>query len=139
LDALPARGGRQAGLGRDLLHRLARIALQLLQNHQAGGIKMEFSRSWTILEMKTKISRIEQKQRILFSGRCGKLWASQPCGAREKHGDQPTCRARRGHPLRPDFQLSDNLWAERGQVFLTGTQALVRLLLMQRAATRRAA
>ena len=34
--------------------------------------------------------------------------------------------------LRPDFKLSDNLWAERGQVFLTGTQALVRLLLMQR-------
>ena len=29
--------------------------------------------------------------------------------------------------LRPDFKLSDNLWAERGQVFLTGTQALTRL------------
>jgi indolepyruvate ferredoxin oxidoreductase len=34
---------------------------------------------------------------------------------------------------RPDYQLSDNLWAERGAVFLTGTQALVRLMLMQRA------
>ncbi|MBV8617291.1 MAG: indolepyruvate ferredoxin oxidoreductase family protein [Curvibacter sp.] len=34
--------------------------------------------------------------------------------------------------FRPDFKLSDNLWAESGQVFLTGTQALVRLLLMQR-------
>jgi indolepyruvate ferredoxin oxidoreductase len=34
---------------------------------------------------------------------------------------------------RPDYRLSDNLWAERGAVFLTGTQALVRLLLMQRA------
>ncbi|MEO8250356.1 MAG: pyruvate ferredoxin oxidoreductase, partial [Burkholderiales bacterium] len=33
---------------------------------------------------------------------------------------------------RPNYQLSDNLWADRGQVFLTGTQALVRLLLMQR-------
>ena len=33
--------------------------------------------------------------------------------------------------FRPDFKLSDNLWAESGQVFLTGTQALVRLLLMQ--------
>ncbi len=32
---------------------------------------------------------------------------------------------------RPDYQLSDNLWASRGVVFLTGTQALVRLLLMQ--------
>jgi indolepyruvate ferredoxin oxidoreductase len=34
---------------------------------------------------------------------------------------------------RPDYRLHDNLWAERGSVFLTGTQALVRLLLMQRA------
>jgi indolepyruvate ferredoxin oxidoreductase len=37
-------------------------------------------------------------------------------------------------PLRhPDYALADALSAERGQVFLTGTQALVRLLLMQRA------
>ena len=34
---------------------------------------------------------------------------------------------------RPDYRLQDNLWADRGAVFLTGTQALVRLLLMQRA------
>jgi len=34
--------------------------------------------------------------------------------------------------LRP-YQLSDNLAASSGQVFLTGTQALVRLLLMQKA------
>jgi indolepyruvate ferredoxin oxidoreductase len=33
---------------------------------------------------------------------------------------------------RPDYQLSDNLWAASGAVFLTGTQALVRLMLMQR-------
>jgi indolepyruvate ferredoxin oxidoreductase len=39
---------------------------------------------------------------------------------------------------RPDYRLSDNLWAERGAVFLTGTQALVRLLLMQRARDRTA-
>ena len=32
---------------------------------------------------------------------------------------------------RPDYALSDNLWAEQGAVFLTGTQALVRLMLMQ--------
>ncbi|HEX7385581.1 MAG TPA: indolepyruvate ferredoxin oxidoreductase family protein, partial [Burkholderiaceae bacterium] len=31
-----------------------------------------------------------------------------------------------------DYQLADNLAAARGAVFLTGTQALVRLLLMQR-------
>ena len=30
---------------------------------------------------------------------------------------------------RPSYQLSDSLWATQGQVFLTGTQALVRLLL----------
>ncbi len=36
--------------------------------------------------------------------------------------------------VRPDYRLEHNLWAERGTVFLTGTQALVRLLLMQRAA-----
>src|SRR5512143_723110 len=34
---------------------------------------------------------------------------------------------------RPDYQLHHNLWAESGAVFLSGTQALVRLLLMQRA------
>ena len=33
---------------------------------------------------------------------------------------------------RPDYRLADNLWADRGAVFLSGTQALVRLLLMQR-------
>ncbi|ROZ78917.1 indolepyruvate ferredoxin oxidoreductase family protein [Ramlibacter sp. WS9] len=34
--------------------------------------------------------------------------------------------------LRPDYQLSDALWAREGQIFLTGTQAVVRLMLMQR-------
>jgi len=33
---------------------------------------------------------------------------------------------------RPDYRLSDNLWADSGTVFLSGTQALVRLLTMQR-------
>ena len=33
---------------------------------------------------------------------------------------------------RPGYKLSDNLWANAGAVFLTGTQALVRLMLMQR-------
>ncbi len=33
---------------------------------------------------------------------------------------------------RPDYALTDSLWAERGTVFLTGTQALLRVLLMQR-------
>ena len=36
-------------------------------------------------------------------------------------------------PLRRDYQLRDALLASRGRVLLTGTQALVRLLLMQRA------
>ena len=37
------------------------------------------------------------------------------------------------HPIvRPDYQLSDSLWAPGGAIFLTGTQALVRLMLMQR-------
>jgi indolepyruvate ferredoxin oxidoreductase len=33
---------------------------------------------------------------------------------------------------RPDYRLADSLWATGGAIFLTGTQALVRLLLMQR-------
>ncbi len=33
---------------------------------------------------------------------------------------------------RPDYRLSDSLWAHRGAIFLTGTQALVRLMVMQR-------
>ena len=40
--------------------------------------------------------------------------------------------------VRPDYQLSHNLWATHGQVFMTGTQALVRLMLMQRARDARA-
>ncbi|MEK8052906.1 indolepyruvate ferredoxin oxidoreductase family protein [Ideonella sp. DXS22W] len=35
---------------------------------------------------------------------------------------------------RPDYRLADNLWATQGVVFLTGTQALVRLMWMQRQA-----
>src|SRR5919112_3293625 len=34
---------------------------------------------------------------------------------------------------RPDYKLADNLGAHAGTVFLTGTQALIRLALMQRA------
>ncbi len=34
---------------------------------------------------------------------------------------------------RPEVQLADALWAERGTIYLTGTQALLRVLLMQRA------
>src|SRR5262245_2612745 len=38
------------------------------------------------------------------------------------------------HPLaRPEYRLADALWAPSGQIFLTGTQALIRLLAMQRA------
>ena len=33
---------------------------------------------------------------------------------------------------RPDYALSHSLWADHGAVFLTGTQALLRVLLMQR-------
>ncbi len=38
-----------------------------------------------------------------------------------------------GAPPLSDYRLTDNLSATRGRIFLTGTQALVRLLLMQRA------
>ena len=31
-----------------------------------------------------------------------------------------------------DYQLKDNVWAQQGAVFMSGTQALVRLMLMQR-------
>jgi indolepyruvate ferredoxin oxidoreductase len=40
-------------------------------------------------------------------------------------------------PIRSDYKISDSLWAEQGQIFLTGTQALVRLLPMQRELDRR--
>jgi indolepyruvate ferredoxin oxidoreductase len=33
---------------------------------------------------------------------------------------------------RPDYRLADSLWAREGAIFLTGTQALIRLMLMQR-------
>ncbi len=32
---------------------------------------------------------------------------------------------------RPGYQLSDNIWASSGSVFITGTQALIRVLVMQ--------
>ena len=34
--------------------------------------------------------------------------------------------------VRPDYQLDHSLWATGGAIFLTGTQALIRLMLMQR-------
>jgi indolepyruvate ferredoxin oxidoreductase len=34
--------------------------------------------------------------------------------------------------VRPDYRLADSLWAPAGAIYLTGTQALVRLMLMQR-------
>ena len=34
---------------------------------------------------------------------------------------------------RPSYALADTLWADTGAVFITGTQALLRLMLMQRA------
>jgi len=34
--------------------------------------------------------------------------------------------------VRPDYRLGDSLWATGGSIFLTGTQALIRLMLMQR-------
>ena len=34
--------------------------------------------------------------------------------------------------LRADYRLDDSLWGQSGAIFLTGTQALVRLMLMQR-------
>jgi indolepyruvate ferredoxin oxidoreductase len=37
-------------------------------------------------------------------------------------------------PALRSYQLADNLGAQEGAVFLTGTQALVRLMLMQRRA-----
>jgi len=37
-----------------------------------------------------------------------------------------------GHPLDLDYQLADNLTRANGRIFLTGTQALVRMLLTQR-------
>jgi indolepyruvate ferredoxin oxidoreductase len=33
---------------------------------------------------------------------------------------------------RPGYQLSDNLWADGGAIFITGTQALIRILVMQK-------
>jgi indolepyruvate ferredoxin oxidoreductase len=41
-------------------------------------------------------------------------------------------REAQAHLVRPRYQLADALWAREGQIFLTGTQALVRLMLMQR-------
>ena len=40
---------------------------------------------------------------------------------------------------RPEYRLADNLAASDSVVFLTGTQALIRLPLMRRPATRRPA
>ncbi|QSN61397.1 indolepyruvate ferredoxin oxidoreductase family protein [Caballeronia sp. M1242] len=45
---------------------------------------------------------------------------------------------RLNEPALSDYQLADNLSATGGRIFLTGTQALVRLVLMQRALDRAA-
>ena len=51
----------------------------------------------------------------------------------------PACGAQAGTVAapaiaRPDYQLSESLWAGSGTICLTGTQALLRVLLMQRQA-----
>jgi indolepyruvate ferredoxin oxidoreductase len=46
--------------------------------------------------------------------------------------DKPRTAVASGCVPRGDYQLSDALWAGNGRIFLTGTQALVRLMLMQR-------
>ncbi len=57
-----------------------------------------------------------------------KSWAG-PAFRREPHEkSMPTTAI-----ARPDYRLDDALWSAQGQVFVTGTQALVRLALMQRA------
>ena len=53
------------------------------------------------------------------------MTATAPAAAAAAPTDTSTLR-------RPDYRLTDNLWARHGQVFMTGTQALVRLPLMQR-------
>ncbi|MFX1671089.1 indolepyruvate ferredoxin oxidoreductase family protein [Paraburkholderia sp. A2WS-5] len=50
--------------------------------------------------------------------------------ARPAFGDTPAT------PPLADYKLTDNLTATRGRIFLTGTQALIRLPLMQRALDR---
>ncbi|HEV3427234.1 MAG TPA: indolepyruvate ferredoxin oxidoreductase family protein [Paraburkholderia sp.] len=50
--------------------------------------------------------------------------------ARPAFGDTPAS------PPLADYKLTDNLTATRGRIFLTGTQALIRLPLMQRALDR---
>ncbi len=56
-----------------------------------------------------------------------------PPAAPTETADRPR-PAEAAAPLREDYQLRDALLASRGRVLLSGTQALVRLLLMQRAA-----
>ncbi|WP_027793296.1 indolepyruvate ferredoxin oxidoreductase family protein [Paraburkholderia acidipaludis] len=52
--------------------------------------------------------------------------------ARPAFGDSPASGP--ACPPLADYRLSDNLAATRGRIFLTGTQALIRLALMQHAA-----
>jgi indolepyruvate ferredoxin oxidoreductase len=51
-------------------------------------------------------------------------------------GNDTAHRAPNGTPALADYRLADNLTETRGSIFLTGTQALVRLVLMQRALDR---
>ena len=53
--------------------------------------------------------------------------------ARPAFGDTPSPL---DTPPLADYKLTDNLTATRGRIFLTGTQALIRLALMQRALDR---
>src|SRR6202012_1738049 len=61
------------------------------------------------------------------------MTARLPAGVSQDASSDTTAN---GTPALADYRLADNLTATRGRIFLTGTQALVRLVLMQRALDR---
>jgi indolepyruvate ferredoxin oxidoreductase len=58
---------------------------------------------------------------------------ASPDARPDANANVPPLRAADNTPALADYRLTDNLTATRGRIFLTGTQALVRLVLMQRA------
>src|SRR5688572_1801207 len=77
--------------------------------------------------------------RTRFSSTCRMIFSQSRSFKERKEAYSParilsflTMEAIDSPVLRPGYRLEHSLWATGGQIFLTGTQAHVRLLLMQR-------
>src|SRR5438105_4356740 len=120
LDAPPDRRDRRVQLRRQVGTRDAGIALQMLEDRH-----LDLGQLGRTLHRTSIATRARKTKNLSISVACGRADGKLFSRRRTKN---PRMAA---PTLRSDYRLEDNLEADRGRVFITGTQCLVRLVLMQ--------